>query len=86
MLKQELRAVMIRNGDRQEDLAKALGISPTALSAKINGKRVFTQPEIEKIALRYNLTAQEIQRIFFTHTVAYKEDTSVQYEQDCVQA
>jgi len=65
MVKQELRAVMIRFGDRQEDLAAALGIAPATLSKKMNGESVFTQPEIEIIALRYKLTAEDIQRIFF---------------------
>ena len=69
MVKQELRAVMIRYGDRQRDLATALGIAPATLSKKMNGESVFTQPEIELIAMRYKLTADDIQRIFFNHTV-----------------
>jgi len=68
MVKQELWAVMIRFGDRQEDLAAALGIAPATLSKKMNGESVFTQPEIEIIALRYKLTAEDIQRIFFAQT------------------
>lgn len=65
MNKQELKAVMVRNGDRQEDLAAAIGMSGSALSARLNGVTPFTQPEIEKIILRYKLTAEDIQRIFF---------------------
>lgn len=67
--KQELRAVMIRHGDRQEDLAAALGIAQATLSKKINSESAFTGPEIEIIALRYKLTAEDIQRIFFARTV-----------------
>jgi len=68
MLKQELKAVMVRHGDRQEDLAVAVGMSPASLSARLNGITPFTQPEIEKIAIRYRLTAEDIQRIFFAQT------------------
>lgn len=67
--KQELRAVMIRYGDRQEDLADALNITPGTLSKKINGESAFTSPEIEVIALRYKLTAEELPRIFFANMV-----------------
>lgn len=69
MRNQALKAVMVLNGDRQEDLAEALKIQPSTLSKKINGVVTFTQPEIEKITLRYNLAAEEIQKIFFANTV-----------------
>ena len=69
MVKQELKSVMVKNGDRQEDLAAALDMQPGTFSKKINGESVFTQPEIENIALRYKLTAEDIQRIFFANTV-----------------
>lgn len=68
MNKQELKAEITRHGDRQEDLAKAIDMSPAALSARINGITPFTQPEIELIAIRYNLSAEDIQRIFFAQT------------------
>lgn len=69
MIKRELKAVMARFGDRQEDLAAYLHVTRGTLSSKINGNTAFTQPEIEKIALRYELTAEDIQRIFFASTV-----------------
>lgn len=62
--KKELKAVMVRFGDRQEDLATVLGISPQTLSAKINGDRDFTQGEIGLIAMHYSLSAMDIVRIF----------------------
>ena len=62
--KNEFRAEMVRFGDRQEDLAAALGIATVTLSAKINGDRDFTQGEILQIAIRYNLTAEAVVRIF----------------------
>ena len=69
MQKEELKAVMIINKDRQEDLAEALGMTPGTLSDKLNGKSVFRQDEIEAIVLRYKLNAEDIQRIFFAKTV-----------------
>lgn len=71
--KPELKAVMALHGDRQEDLAAAMKISPTTLSAKINGDVEFKGNEIEFIAVRYTLNAEDLRRIFFTQTVACKE-------------
>ena len=62
--KQELKAEMARFGDRQEDLAEALGITPATLSAKVNGAVEFKPSEIEAIGLRYRLYAERIQAIF----------------------
>ena len=70
MNSQELRAEMVRHGDNLASLAEALGKSyPTTLS-KVNGKICFTQPEIQIIILRYNLTAERVMEIFFTPKVA----------------
>ena len=67
--KYEFKSVMLKNRERQEDLAVGLGITPAALSNKINNKLEFKPSEIEKIILRYNLNAKDIQRIFFAGTV-----------------
>lgn len=64
MNKQELKAEMARHGDRQEDLAEALGMTPATLSAKVNGAVEFKPSEIETIALRYGLYAERITAIF----------------------
>lgn len=64
MLKQELKAEIARHGDRQVDLAEALGITQASLSAKINGETEFKPSEIEVIAARYGLTAERVQVIF----------------------
>ena len=68
--KNAFKAAIVGHGDRQEDLAQALGMSPATLSAKINGTQDFRRHEIERIATRYNLTIQEAGRIFFTDIVA----------------
>jgi DNA-binding XRE family transcriptional regulator len=67
MNKNELRAVMITHGDTYETLADALGIYASTLSNKINTKNGigFNQPEIIAIKNRYNLTADQIDHIFF---------------------
>ena len=68
MNKKELLSVMIKNGDRQADLAAALGLSKTRLCQKINEYKgaVFTQPEITAIRNRYHLSDTEVCSIFFT--------------------
>lgn len=67
--KNELKAAMARYGDRQENLATTLGLTASGLSVKINGTVDFKRNEIELIMLRYNLTPEEVQRIFFANTV-----------------
>lgn len=71
----ELRATMARFGDRQEDLANALGVTSSALSAKINGSVDFKRNDIEMIIMRYGLTAEDAQRIFFASESTSKETT-----------
>ena len=63
---------MALHGDTGNDLAKALGLSPQRFSAKINEKNgaEFTQHEIQKIKDRYNLSAEDIEAIFFNKKVS----------------
>lgn len=63
---------MKKHGDRNEDLAKYIGISPQRFSAKLNGTggADFTRSEIQKIKERYNLTAEEVDIIFFASDVS----------------
>ena len=68
----ELRAQMVRHGDTSQSLAEALGISQSCFSLKINGKRGFTQNEIYIIKVRYNLTPDEVDFIFFNREVSWK--------------
>ena len=53
MIKNELRSIMIKHGDNNQTLAAALGISPQAMSCKLNEKRKFTLKEIRGIIQRY---------------------------------
>ena len=67
MNKKKLRAVMIAHGDTSESLSDFLGISLGTLSKKMNEKSAagFTQPEIMMMKERYNLSAEDINDIFF---------------------
>ena len=71
MDKVALKAKMIINNDTGMELSKALDISETTLSAKLNGKSEFTRSEIAKIKQRYNLSATEVDEIFFNYKVTY---------------
>lgn len=72
MNKTALKIKMIENNDTGITLSKALGMSETTLSAKINGKSEFTRSDIMKIKVRYKLTAEEIDYIFFNIKVTCK--------------
>ncbi len=65
MNKSGLRAKMVVNNDIGITLAKALNITESTFSSKLNGKAEFTRSEIAKIKERYNLSAEEIDSIFF---------------------
>lgn len=73
MNKNKLVSKMKWHGDRNEDLANYIGISPQRFSAKLNQTdgAEFTQGEISMIIRRYKLTAQEVMEIFFEDYVAY---------------
>lgn len=62
-----LMGIMAKNGDTQQKLALALGISRACLNAKINetGGSQFRQSEIMFIKARYNLTADQVDSVFF---------------------
>ena len=66
----KLLGVIKEKGDTQEDLAKAIGLSRTRLSAKIHKKAAFTQPEILAIKRHYQLTKEQIDDIFFADYVS----------------
>lgn len=66
MNKKLLESAMKKYGDTQETLANFLRLTRGSVNKKINEtKASFTQPEIRLIKERYNLSAQEIDEIFF---------------------
>ena len=61
-----LKSVMVLNGDTVRDLAKYLGKTPQSISDKINERGTeFKQGEIALIKERYNLSAEQVESIFF---------------------
>lgn len=72
MNKNLLESKMKLYGDNGSTLSEYLGISRSTLSSKINetNGREFTQREISKIKFRYNLSAEEIDCIFFNQKVS----------------
>lgn len=66
MQKNLLEAKMKEHGDLGETLAQALDMTPTTLSRKKNGIADFTQSEIMRMKIRYELSADDVERIFFT--------------------
>lgn len=67
MNKALLRSHIIKNGDTQEKLAEAIGISLSNLNAKLNENgTTFRLGEIDQIRARYHLSPQETMDIFFT--------------------
>lgn len=62
----ELKAEMKRNNDTQEKLAEALELSLSGVNDRINGRIEFRRSEINTIRQRYNLSAEDTIRIFFS--------------------
>lgn len=61
-----LKSIMVLNGDTIRKLAKHLNISPQSVSDKINERGTeFKQGEIAMIKERYNLSADQVEAIFF---------------------
>ena len=71
MDKRKLESVMKLYGDTGNDLAAYLGIARSTFSLKINENGAeFTQSEITKIKKRYDLSADDINHIFFETKVS----------------
>lgn len=66
----ELKAVMKRNDDTQEKLAKALCLNISGVNERINGRVEFRRSEINIIRQRYNLSAEDTMKIFFDDSVS----------------
>ena len=54
---------------KQEDFAKAIGLTPTTFSFKINGKAKWKQDEIVKAAKLLEISQDEIVEYFFNYKV-----------------
>ena len=61
----EMKVEMKRNQDTLEKLAEALGLQISGVCARVNGHVEFRANEVKKIKQRYNLSAEDVVRIFF---------------------
>lgn len=61
------KSKMILFDDNLDTLADAINISRQSLSKKINNKIDFWQSEINIISKRYQLTPEELERMFFSN-------------------
>lgn len=71
-MKHKLREVLERFGHTQNNLAELLGITYQSVSIKLNGKKDFTQSEIFKIIVCYELTPEQVMDIFFNKEDRFK--------------
>lgn len=67
----KLKALMLKQGFTQEDVAMRLGISAQSLNAKINNKREFKASEIQALMKILGIPLQETYEIFFAHDVDF---------------
>ena len=65
-----LRYHMGMHGDKQADLAKALHMPQSALSARMTGKTDFRRLEMDAICKRYGLTADDMLAVFFAQEIS----------------
>lgn len=66
MFKRDLfRAEVFKHGKTMKDVALAIGCSEASLSRKVNGISDFTRNEIQRFRQMFNLSATEIEKIFF---------------------
>lgn len=63
--KRLLKSIMVANGDTANELAEYLKISSNSMSGRMNGKIPFKPNEIAAIIVRYGLSSDVMERIFF---------------------
>lgn len=61
----ELKALLIRQNLNQEQVAKELGITVPTFNYKLNNKKEFKASEIKKLSEILQMTAEEVNNIFF---------------------
>lgn len=65
-----IKSVIAKHGETQGDLAEAIGLTPSALSLRVNGKVRFSLNEVNRIRKRYKLSPEETVDIFFDEAVS----------------
>lgn len=79
-MKEKIKVVLKRFGHTQNNLAELLGITYQSVSIKLNGHKDFTQTEIFKIIVMYNLTPEEVVDIFFNAKDRFRSKSSEEEE------
>ncbi len=64
--KRELKALLVASGDSVEDYAKIIGLSTNRTYSRLAGKSDFTLSEVAITKEHYNLTGDDIDRLFFS--------------------
>lgn len=67
--KEKLKAAMVAHGDSNKDLAASLGMTASNFSTIWNGRQPFQRKHIIRIAVRYDLSPQEVWDVFFSAEV-----------------
>lgn len=60
-----LKAKLVEHGMTQEDVAKSMKISLSAFNSKVNGATEFSLGELQKLKVLLDLSADDIDTIFF---------------------
>ena len=67
--KEKLKQAMVAHGDTTKVLADFLGMTASNFSTIWNGRQQFQKKHMILIAVRYDLTPQDVWEIFLQHDV-----------------
>lgn len=67
--KEKLKQAMVAHGDTNKVLADFLGMTASNFSTIWNGRQQFQKKHMILIAVRYDLTLQDVWEIFLQHDV-----------------
>lgn len=67
--KEKLKQAMVVHGDTNKVLADFLGMTASNFSTIWNGRQQFQKKHMILIAVRYDLTPQDVWEIFLQHDV-----------------
>lgn len=67
--KEKIKQAMVAHGDTNKVLADFLGMTASNFSTIWNGRQQFQKKHMILIAVRYDLTPQDVWEIFLQHDV-----------------
>lgn len=67
--KEKLKIFMKKYGDSNKNLAASIGMTPSNFSTIWNGRQQFQKKHMILIAVRYDLTPQDVWEIFLQNDV-----------------